>query len=425
MGEKFTKRQVSRRDLLKLGSKGAALVAAGALVPEVVSQIAGRFGSAGRASAYGVVPQAAKLAPAYVGAPHQRRLAVTDGYIRLPGKDLYVFGFEDVPFADPTASLDVHKGNTRAPAPLIWVDEGQDVVIKLTNLGFSVRPDLDDAHTIHWHGFRNAYTIFDGVPEVSIAVPVTRDFEYYYQPQDAGTYMYHCHFEDVEHVQMGMTGIIFVRPAQNGGLGLIPAGRYAYNDRVLPSDPASTAYDREWALFLQDIWSLPHDNLASIQESKWTDYDPDYWVINGRCYPDTLLPNNDPSLPAQPVTSLVQCNSGDRVLLRFANLGYQIHSMELAGIPVKIIGHDANYLGRLPSGRANLITTANHFSVAPGESVDVIFTAPDVSSETTFLLKNRNLDRLTNPGISGLGGMATEVHVHPAGTLPVQTEPNT
>ena len=28
--------------------------------------------------------------------------------------------------------------------------------------------------------------------------------------------MYHCHFEDVEHVQMGMTGIVFVRPLQDG-----------------------------------------------------------------------------------------------------------------------------------------------------------------------------------------------------------------
>ena len=53
------------------------------------------------------------------------------------------------------------------------------------------------------------------MPELSLAVPIGRDFTYFYRPHDAGTYMYHCHFEDVEHVQMGMTGMVFVRPKQN------------------------------------------------------------------------------------------------------------------------------------------------------------------------------------------------------------------
>ena len=54
-----------------------------------------------------------------------------------------------------------------------------------------------------------------------------REFPYFYHPPDPGTYMYHCHFEDVEHVQMGMTGIVFVRPAQNKtGAGGGPVARY-------------------------------------------------------------------------------------------------------------------------------------------------------------------------------------------------------
>ena len=69
---------------------------------------------------------------------------------------------------------------------------------------------------MHWHGFVNAIPLFDGVPELSISVPIGRDFTYFYRPHDPGTYMYHCHFEDVEHVQMGMTGIVYVRPKQNG-----------------------------------------------------------------------------------------------------------------------------------------------------------------------------------------------------------------
>ena len=97
-------------------------------------------------------------------------------------------------------------------------DEEDDITITLSNLGLLQRPDLFDGHTLHWHGFVNAIPLFDGVPELSLAVPVGRDFSYFYRPHDAGTYMYHCHFEDVEHVQMGMTGMVFVRPKQNKGV---------------------------------------------------------------------------------------------------------------------------------------------------------------------------------------------------------------
>jgi len=80
---------------------------------------------------------------------------------------------------------------------------------------------------------------------------------------------------------MGMVGVVFVRPSQN-----TLTTKYAYND-----DDGSTAYDREFALLLQDVWTVPHDNLASIQETVWSDFDANYWVINGRCYPDTVQPN--------------------------------------------------------------------------------------------------------------------------------------
>ena len=117
---------------------------------------------------------------------------------------------------------------------------------QLSNLGLSQRPDLVDGHTIHWHGFVNEAPVFDGVPELSLSVPIGRSFTYFYVPHDAGTYMYHCHFEDVEHVQMGMTGPA-VRPA--------PAEQAPFDRRWRPSRKSrlqrlsrrqSTAYDREF-----------------------------------------------------------------------------------------------------------------------------------------------------------------------------------
>jgi FtsP/CotA-like multicopper oxidase with cupredoxin domain len=420
-------RGLSRRDLLKLGGRGAAIAGAGAMLSAAAKFGPDLFGSDARASNrpahFG--QSAEPIAPA--AADVQLRLAATDGFIKLPGRDpLYAFGFLPVPFGAPVDDLDIYKGAVKNPAPIIWVDQDSDVYIKLTNLGLVMRPDLDDSHTIHWHGFRNQISIFDGVPEVSTAVPVARDFSYFFRPREEGTYMYHCHFEDTEHVQMGMTGVVFVRPRQNAG-GPVPPGMYAYND-----GDGTTAYDREFALLLGEIDPRPHDLLLAVQEFVWSDYDPSYWVINARCYPDTVKPSAgepgaDPDLASQPVSSLIQANMGDRVLLRFVNLGYQQHAMQLSGIPMTVIGEDATYLGSLPSGRADISYTTNVIYIGPGESRDVLFSAPAHSGGSgpdVYFLRTRNLDHLTNPGVAGLGGMATEVRVYPPATLPVQSVPN-
>ena len=191
---------------------------------------------------------------------------------------------------------------------MLSFDEEDDIYMTLTNLGLLQRPDLFDGHTLHWHGFVNAIPLFDGVPELSLAVPVGRDLTYFYRPHDAGTYMYHCHFEDVEHVQMGMTGMVFVRPKQNNApVNGDPAGtKYAYND-----GDGSTQYDREFAFMITELWSAAHYRDAHIQVNDWTDFDPSFWLLNGRAYPDTVAPNGNPlstaagRLQYQPISSLV------------------------------------------------------------------------------------------------------------------------
>jgi FtsP/CotA-like multicopper oxidase with cupredoxin domain len=335
----------------------------------------------------------------------------------------------------------------------------------LTDLGLAQRPDLVDSHTIHFHGFRNAIPLFDGVPELSIAVPIGRDFTYFYRPHEPGTYMYHCHFEDVEHVHMGMTGLVFVRPYQNNGIPSagIPAGKYCYNDAVDPTAdplypwPAYTsgtytptpktagvsAYDREFAVFLSEIWAEMHWSDAHIATTDWSEYDPDFWLMNGRVYPDTILPAGgdfnpttgdlippgDPvtglpitRLQYQPHTSLIKANSGDRVLLRFVNLGYTQAAMTLEGLPMHVVGRDATLL----RGRdgTDLTYYTDTLSFGGGESFDVIFTAPSVSAPTRYLLYNRKLAQLRNSSAAGPGGQMTEVWIYP-GTLSAQTAPQT
>ena len=436
-------RTLTRRAVLRLG--GGAL--AGGAVGSVLGWTAlGRDASrpaTGRPAAPLRVRQPAAVT-------HNFRLVATDGFMSYPGRrtppgnttgdfgdpgdGVYSFGFRaaeaaDVGGADPFTApigdlVPLYKGRVHNPAPTLAVESDADVFITMTNLGFEGRPDLDDAHTIHWHGFRQQVAIFDGVPEASISVPPLRDFPYYFPTRGVGfegTYIYHCHFEDTEHVQMGMDGIIFIRPPDTGV-------KRAYDD-------ASTAFDREFGLLLNEIDVRPHDNLIAVQEFIWSEYDAQYYVINGRSYPDTLVGNGGTGAPAttpdgfplplQPVSSLVQANAGDNVLVRLANLGYYQHSMQLAGIAMTVVGHDATFL------TSPYVT--NTIDIGPGETRDAIFTAPDHSGgigPDVYVFKNRNLDRLVNgpdpanQAANGLGGMATEVHVHPAGTLPAQTEPN-
>ena len=287
-------------------------------------------------------------------------LVATDGYMTVPGREddpVYIFGFVPV---DPNLSVDqleaTYKGHTKHTAPHLNFLQNDDIRITLTNLGLVQRPDLTDSHTIHWHGFDVPSPLNDGVPEVSIAVPIGKQVTYFYRPHREGTYMYHCHFEDVEHVQMGMTGIVFVRPLQDGA-SINGFTKFAYND-----GDGSTGYHRHFAILLNEVWKNFHDGDRDIQESIATDYNPQWFTLNGRCYPQTVLPNDDPSLPANlrigthnaelrharttasPTRRSSRSIPDERVLLRLANLGYQQHAMQLPGIPMHVVGQDASLL---------------------------------------------------------------------------------
>ena len=105
--------------------------------------------------------------------------------------------------------------NGNIPAPLIAFDEDDEMFLTLTNVGMIMRPDLFEQHTIHFHGYPNASSVYDGVPDASVAINIGGSFTYYYLAPDAGTYFWHCHITPPEHLQMGMVGQLYVRPRQN------------------------------------------------------------------------------------------------------------------------------------------------------------------------------------------------------------------
>ena len=360
-----------------------------------------------------------------------------------PGLTTYIFGFRNVTGMTATQRL-AQKNKAQHSAPLFWVKQFDpadpvDFTVQLTNLGLALRPDLFDAHSLHWHGFRNVIPFFDGEPSGSVSVPAGREFTYVYRPRDPGTYMYHCHVEDVEHVHMGMNGLVFVRPLQDGNTSLYASGRYLYND-----GDGSTGFDREFAMFLSEVWAEAHWADAHIQLPEWSDYRADFSLLNGRVYPDTILPNGSidpfnpvhaadgdliapaghPELRYQPHSSLVNCNAGERVALRFANLGFREQAMTLTGIRMRVVGRDATPMRGRNGGDTSYETET--INVGPGESYDVIFTAPPHQGPgafDTYYLYNRNYTRSNNLAAGGFGGQATEVRVYSGGVAP-QAYPN-
>jgi FtsP/CotA-like multicopper oxidase with cupredoxin domain len=430
---------LSRRDFMKAVGLGAL----------------GTVAAGGLASGLG----SALLAPTVLAATTTIALAATDGYITMPGREdnpVYIFGFVPV---DPNATVSYlsanYKGHAQHTAPILSFKQNDDIKITLTNLGLVQRPDLTDSHTIHWHGFDIPSPLNDGVPEVSVAVPIGKQLTYFYRPHREGTYMYHCHFEDVEHVHMGMTSVVFVTPLQDGTPKVVstPSGsktftKFAYND-----GDGSTGYDRHFAFLENEIWALFHDHDRDIQETIMTDYDPEWFTLNGRCYPQTIALNDDPNIApgwlphygtssgivttnttlgtsdkSQPNSSLIQVNSNDRVLLRLANLGYRQNSMELPGIPMHVVGQDASLLR---NGTTDTSYWTNNLYIGPGEARDVLFDAPAYNASlpsgsdsrgnyNVYYFKNRDWRKLSNNGAAGPGGMMTEVRVY-QNPLPAQT----
>src|SRR6266478_6114547 len=116
---------------------------------------------------------------------------------------------------DPRPIMDVGVMNGNIPAPLMAIDEDDEYFLTLTNVGQVMRPDLFEQHTVHFHGYPNASSFYDGVPDASVAINIGGSFTYYYLAPDAGTYFWHCHITPPEHLQMGMVGQLYVRPRQN------------------------------------------------------------------------------------------------------------------------------------------------------------------------------------------------------------------
>ena len=374
---------------------------------------------------------------------------------------------------DARSIMDVGVLNGNMPAPLIAIDEDDELFLTLTNVGQIMRPDLFEQHTVHFHGYPNASAYYDGVPDASVAINIGGSFTYYYLAPDAGTYFWHCHITPPEHLQMGMVGQLYVRPRQNrvsGGTTLysellkqetqpatgpvdyerlrkkcgtdilcstpLPQANsvthapdkagaptlYAYND-----GDGSTAYDVEYPIQIHGFDPNFHFVGMTFNPESFTDLKDKYFLLNGRSYPDTITEGalstqvtDGTNHFSQPLPTIINIPAGGRALLRISDLDVsEFQTLASLGMPMHVIALNARLL-RDQAGN-NMAYDTNSITLGGGESLDVILDAckergGDGSCTTpyavgdTYYLYTPNLDHLSNDA-ENFGGLMTEVHV--------------
>ncbi len=366
-------------------------------------------------------------------------LLATDGFIKLPTEntlcplpdtrqDLYVFGFvgglyqvtengcvtyenKNLDWKNPDnfTYLKSLTGTATIPSPVMWADVGDRLYVTLINLGMPTS-GLEDPHTIHLHGAHVA-TQLDGFPETSFSVPMWMEetvpptATYYFYPEHPGTYMYHCHVEASEHVQMGMYGALVIYPSVDSlamaGITRNCCGWWEYEGMVQKQIPRcsshrnfaynniGTYFDKEYIMLLSDIDLKWHQTVQTTQQTgisfNASTFQPNFWLVNGRAFPDTLKPHpltygegENENLTQLNYESYVHVATDQKFLLRMINMGYQVVPWHIHGWHFNVIGKDAH--------ASPFLAFADAIHVHGHEYMDMGFTCTIGSGETYDLL---------------------------------------
>ena len=183
-----------------------------------------------------------------------------------------------------------------------------------------------------------------------------------------GTYLYESGTNSQIQVPMGLYGAFIVRP---------PLGpNMAYND-------LSTFFNVEAILLLSEI-DPALNNSADPNSFDLTNYDPRYWLINGKAYPDTAN---------------IVAFAGQQVLFRYLNAGLFDHTLQVLGMHQTVIAGDGHPL-EVPYQVVSL-------TVASGQTFDLLGAPP--TPGVLLALYSANL-YVTN-GDDFPGGMLTFIEV--------------
>ncbi len=195
-------------------------------------------------------------------------------------KVLRIFGFAPSLSAQPTL-----------PGVTLYAEEGDSIYIEARAIS------QGDEHTVHLHGFDSSPK-HDGDPLTSHPIGHLQGRLYAYKATHCGTFIYHCHVDDVVHVQMGMYGLLIVKP--KGGLNNAWTGGPAYN--------------KEYSWLMSEIDQKWHEKIpVMIGDTLLVPpYNPNYFLINGKS--EQQITSND--------SIKISGNPNEFIYLRTANIGY-------------------------------------------------------------------------------------------------------
>lgn len=303
-------------------------------------------------------------------------LTTKTGTISIPdGNTIFMWGFSegDSPF--------------QYPGPILCVNQGETVTIVLNNT-------LPQDVSIIFPGQENV--LANGIPSqpvldlsnpmdpillsmAPVALANGGSMTYTFVASEPGTFQYESGTNPAVQVQMGLFGLLVVRPSMNTA-----TETYAYNKTDTQYKPGS-----EFAMILSEIDPVVHTAVEQGLTPDLNTYLPRYFMINGRSFPDTVAPNFAAWLPAQPYSSLVHISVNDAsnplpALVRYAGFGRTLLPFHPHGNNVRIIGRDGRPLGDELTDQSY-----DKFSipVGPGQIWDTTFIWQDVEG----------YDEVTNP----------------------------
>jgi FtsP/CotA-like multicopper oxidase with cupredoxin domain len=186
--------------------------------------------------------------------------------------------------------------NGSTPGPTIEAVVGDRVRIYVKN-------ELPEWTTVHWHGIRvpNGMDGVGGLTQPQIPPGKTGVYEFILE--DAGTYMYHPHADEMVQMAMGMMGMVIVHP----------------------TDPNERAVDRDFAILLH-AWNV-EPGTATPQVATMLNFN--MWTFNSR-----IFPGIDP-MPVR---------LGDRVRVRIGNLSMDSHPIHLHGYHFRQTATDGGWI---------------------------------------------------------------------------------
>ncbi|WP_018085076.1 multicopper oxidase domain-containing protein [Desulfurispora thermophila] len=277
-----------------------------------------------------------------------------DGYLSTPdGNSIYFWGFSST--AD---------GPSQIPGPHLIMRQGEPVTINLTNtlpepvsLLFPGQPGITSAgQPVQPQYIDNKLVSFTNYARPGETISYT------FTPARPGTFLYESGTNPPRQVPMGLYGGIVVRPADYN-----PAVR---RYKTAYGAETGTEFDREYLLITGEIKPELHRAVEQGKPYSFKNYKPRYWMLNGRCAPDTMLMDNVVYLPHQPYGAMIMAQPGERVLIRYIGAGIAHHPLHPHGNHTRVIGLDG-YL--LRNGSTDLSYKRFTVLVGAGQTYDQIY----------------------------------------------------